>query len=84
MDFILDIVLAIPRWFYKQAADLVASAISGAFGDSVTYDLNAAMAEVYKVSGWLLEMAEFQYGLKVVVSAYIARFLFSMLPFIGR
>ncbi|WP_163833697.1 hypothetical protein [Spartinivicinus ruber] len=47
------------------------------------HDANTMMAHLSAEYGWYLSIAEFSYGMKVLFSALLARFVIKLIPFIG-
>jgi len=84
MDFIVDVLLAVPRWLFKVLSDLVISTLELVLPDEISSDLVSMLNQIYEVAGWALEMGEFKYGLSMIVTAVIARFIFSLIPFVGK
>lgn len=84
LDSLIDALLAIPRWLYKKLTEWATEGLQYVLGDWQIYNISDALVNVYATAGWAIDVFELQYGLQVTVTAIITRFLFSMIPFIGR
>ena len=83
LDTIVDILLALPRWLYSVLADWAVQGVQNLAPDTFG-DMSSYVVAMYDIAGWLLTMSEFAFGFNVIISAVIARFIFSMIPLVGR
>ena len=81
-DFILDIVLWIPRKLYEWFVDAVET-MMGWLPDVPIGDLSALINGVGGDILYYLTVFQFGYGITAVLTAYIARFILRRIPGIG-
>ena len=83
LQFLLDVLLWVPRWIWEQTLDALASLVEALPVPQWVTDWDTAVLAVSADLWWVADLFALQYGFGVMVSAYIIRFLIRRIPVIG-
>lgn len=80
---LINIILFLPRFIYKNVVDALVFMLNSVQPPFTSQDVTTALNGVGGDVLYFLTMFEFQYGLTVIFTAYLARFILRRIPGIG-
>lgn len=84
--WLIDLLLYIPKKIYEMLTDMLVSMIDYIFSMCSVCNfsnINTSLTGMTQGVIWMLGWFRFDYGLSVVLGAYVIRFLIRRLPIVG-
>lgn len=82
-QWLLDVLLFIPRWLWSQVLDAFATFIENLPVPEMVNMWVTHAGSIPSTIVWFLTILEFKFGVTVVVSALVLRWLLRRIPFFG-
>jgi len=84
--WLIDLLLYIPKKIYEMLTDMIINMIDYIFSTCTVCNfsnINTSLTGMAQGVIWMLGWFRFDYGLSVVLGAYLIRFLIRRLPVVG-